>query len=116
MEISLNLVSFIIEVIAFILFFSVVYYIYTMKSLTKGFGEVWNYITIGFLLIIFRRGISLFRPLLSESYATILIEKLIQPLLLLSISIVFLYGFFKLNRLFLSIALEKRDGKKQKRK
>lgn len=98
----------IIEVISMFLFFVVVFYVYNIRSISNGING-WNYIAAGFLLIIFRNllGFLLTNKINLDGATTIIIMVLTHQIMLLFITILFITGFYKLNKDFEDI----RDNK-----
>ncbi len=95
----IELFGFIIELASVIIFFIVVFYVYQLKFQTKGFQEIWSTIALGFALIIASKTLSFIAPFFPDTNLKIVITSIIIPFLLLTISILFVMGFYKLNAL-----------------
>ena len=107
----------IIEIISMLLFLIAVFYVYNIRSLTKGING-WNYIAAGFLLIIFRNffGFFLRNKIEINMGTTRLVVGLAEPIILLLITILFIIGFYKLNKDFEEIRGDGLLKKEEKRK
>ena len=106
--ITIGLLGATIEVISMLLFLIVVFYVYNIRSIVKGING-WNCIAVGFLLIIFRNlfGFLLRNKIDLDSAITVIIIGLAEPVFLFTITILFILGFYRLNRDFEKI----RDSK-----
>lgn len=107
-----------IEVISMLLFFIVVFYVYNIRSISRGING-WNYIAAGFLLMIFRNffGFLLRNKIELDGKTFIIIIGLIEPIILLLITISFIIGFYKLDQDFKKIRNSKlKNGKRRKEK
>jgi len=102
--ITIGLLGAIIEVISMLLFFVVVFYVYNVRSITKGING-WNYIAAGFLLIIFSNffGFLVRNKIDLDGQTTLIIIGLVGPILLLLITLLFIIGFRKLDKDFQKI-------------
>jgi len=109
---NLELFGFIVELVALLLFFVVVYYVYRVNLLTKGFEKTWSIIGFAFVLIIVRRGISFMLPYI-EGSARSIFQNIILPFVLLFISVLFIYGFYRLDSLFEKIVRIKAGNSKK---
>ena len=103
----LDALGFVIELIALLSFFVVVYYVYEIRLLTKGFQKIWSFIALAFLLIIFMRGLGFISPYIESGNVRVVIDKLVIPILLLTTSGLYIYGFYKLKKLFKNIVDDK---------
>lgn len=113
----IGLLGAIIEIVSMLLFFIVVFYVYNIRTISKGING-WNYIAAGFLLIIFRRffGFLIRNKIKLDGEIIIVIMGLLEPILLLLITVLFIIGFYKLNKSFGEIRNGKiRDGKRRKK-
>ena len=97
----IGLLGAIIEIISMLLFLVVVFYVYNIRSLARGING-WNYIATGFLLIIFRNlfGFLLRNEIDLDGETAIIIIGLAEPTILILITVLFIIGFYKLNRDF----------------
>ena len=106
--ITLGLLGAIIEIISMLLFFVVVFYVYNIRTISKGING-WNYIAVGFLFIIFRNlfGFLLRNQISLDGATTLIVMGLIEPSLLVIITVLFIIGFYKLNKDFEAIRNKK---------
>ncbi len=108
----------IIEIISMLLFFVIVFYVYNIRSLTRGI-DGWNCIAAGFLLILFRNffGFFLRNKISLDGATTTIVMGLAEPIILLLITILFIIGFYKLNKDFEEIRVDGllKNWKKRKR-
>lgn len=110
--VNIGVVGSIIELIALLLFFVVVYCVYRIDFVSSGFKKIWNLIALGFLLVIFRRTLGFASPFIKDSFAKEIISSLIVPIILLAISILFIIGFYQLDDLFERIGAQKLKKKR----
>ncbi len=113
-RVAISIIGATIEIISILLFFVVVFYVYNIRTISRGING-WNYIASGFLLIIFRRffGLLLGKQIwLLNSEPTGVIIALVESFILLLITVLFIIGFYKLNKSFDEIE----DGKLKDRK
>lgn len=102
--ITLGLLGAIIEIVSMLLFLVVVFYIYNIRTISEGING-WNYIAVGFLLIIFRNlfGFLLRNKINLDGEITAVILGLAEPSILVIITVLFIIGFYKLNKNFENI-------------
>ena len=105
----LEFIGFWLELIAFLSFFVVVYYIYKIEiMMKKEYTKIWGIIALGFLLIIFRRGISFILPYIEDELAVRIISTIIIPSILLTVSILLIVGFYQFSKICERTCLSKR--------
>ncbi len=111
----IGLLSTIIEIISMILFFIVVFYVCNIGLIVKGING-WKYIAGGFLLIIFRNfsGFLLKTKIDLDGKIIMMIIGLVEPIILLLITVLFIIGFYKLNQDFEKIRKNKLKKRQMK--
>lgn len=97
----IGLLGTMLELVSMFLFLIVVFYVYNIRSIAKGING-WNYIAVGYLLIIFRNlfGFLLRNKINLDGETTAIIINVGEPILLLFVTIAFIVGFYKLNKDF----------------
>jgi len=84
------------ELASLLLFMVVVVLVFRIGHITGSF-RAWNLVSMGFLLIVIRRAISLLAPFVAVGN---FLKEVVEPIVLLAISLLFIAGFYELMKIF----------------
>ena len=97
----------IINFIIFLLLIAILYYVFRIRFLTKGFREVWTCVMFGFLFTILSICSKFAVLFIGEGNIASILNDFIFPILLLLSSLFFALGFHRLDSIFNEVSSNK---------